>query len=366
MACKACTLLLVSFFAYTCMQWASALHIIVGKDDCIGSCVNYHKAGSDAFSAIQDAFKKVKAAGGGKVTIKQGIYIVSSNLNMYSNTELVGEGMDKTILKLRNYASPWKVGTKRSAGFIRSAFKNENKCENLYVAHLTLDGNKAKQKKDENSMYGRYGYYTEGCVNVYVESVRVQKWQGYGFDPHGWKTAPGGSLYSKNLTMVNCIANHNDWDGFTLDQTNGMFLRNNTSYNNGRHGFNVVTGSRNVYITGAVSLHNGYYYYEGSSGCGITLQNNLKYGTYGITVVNSTLAYDKKCGICTNDVYNVKINKVNVVTKRECFFFKNARSFTVTNNMCNHTKIFREVNVTKILKKNNTIGMPSFIPTLYP
>jgi hypothetical protein len=30
--------------------------------------------------------------------------------------------------------------------------------------------------------------------------------------------------------------------------------------------------------------------------------------------------------------------------------------------MCNHTKIFREINVTNILKSNNTVGFPSLIP----
>lgn len=341
-----------------------SLDIVVGKDDCIGSCINYNKAGRDAFPAIQDALNKVRAAGGGRVTIQQGVYLVNSNINMYSNTELVGEGMDKTIIRLQDFASPWKVNTTTRAGLLRSVFRNEQKCENLYVAHLTLDGNKANQNQDLNSQYGRYGYFTEGCVNVYLDSVRVENFQGYGFDPHGWKKAPGGALYGKNLTLVNCIANDNDWDGFTLDQTSGMFLRNNTAYNNGRHGFNIVTGSYDIYITDAFTLYNGYYYYKETSGCGITLQNNLQLGTNDIIIVNSTLAYDKKGGICTNDVFDVRIDNVDVVTRRECYNFANSRSFIVTNNMCNHTKIFREANVTEILKSNNTVGMPSFIPNI--
>lgn len=332
-----------------------SLEIVIGKEDCIGSCGNYIKTGTDAFEAIQFALNKIRAVGGGRVSIKQGEYLVSKNINMYSNTQLIGDGMDKTIIKLQDYALPWKVNRTTSAGLLRSVFRNENRCENLYVAHLTLNGNKQNQNTDADSQYGRYGYFTEGCTNVYLDSVRIEKFQGYGFDPHGWKKAPGGPLYGNNLTIVNSVANENDWDGFTLDQTNGMFLKNNTAYNNGRHGFNIVTGSFNVYITNAYTQYNGYYYYKGTTGCGITIQNNMLYGTNDIVILNSTLAYDSKGGICTNDVFDVKLSNVGVVSRRECFNFINSRSFIVTNNFCNHTKIFRELNVTDILKLNNEV-----------
>jgi hypothetical protein len=332
--------------------------VTVGKEDCIGSCVNYFKAGVDALPAIQEALNIVRTVGGGRVNIKQGEYIINGNIVMYSNTDLVGEGMDITTIKLKDFASPWKVGSRTRAGFLRSVYRNEQKCENLYVANLTLHGNKNNQNIDLDSQYGRYGYFSEGCTNVYLDSVRIEHFQGYGFDPHGWKKAPGGAMYGNNLTIVNCVANDNDWDGFTLDQTNGMFLKNNTAYNNGRHGFNVITGSFNVYITDAYTQYNGYYYYKGTTGCGITIQNNMLFGTNDVTVVNSTLAYDNRGGVCTNDVFDVMINNVSVVTRRECFNFANSRSFIVTNNMCNHTKLFREVNVTDILKSNNVVGFP--------
>ena len=341
-----------------------ALEIVVGKEDCLGTCANYIKASSDALPAIQDALNKVRTVGGGRVTIKQGEYVVSGNINMYSNTELVGEGMDITIIKLKDFASPWKVNTTTRAGFLRSVYRNEWKCENLYVAHLTLHGNKEKQNKDLDSQYGRYGYFTEGCTNVYLDSVRIERFQGYGFDPHGWKKAPGGAMYGRNLTIINCVANDNDWDGFTLDQTNGIFLKNNTAYNNGRHGFNIITGSFDVYIKDVYTMYNGFYYYKGTSGCGITVQNNMLYGTNDVTIFNSTFAYDNKGGVCTNDVFDVRIDNVSVVARRECFNFANSRSFIVKDTLCNHTRIFREVNVVGILKSNNIVGMPTTVPNI--
>lgn len=347
--------------------WAKssrALDVVVGKNDCIRSCANYYKTGADSFSAFQDAFNKVRTVGGGRVLVEEGEYIVSKNLNMFSNTALVGAGMDKTIIKLRDYASPWKVNKTTQSGLIRSTFRNENKCENLYVGHLTLNGNKNNQNTDLDSQYGRYGYFTEACTNVYMDSVRIEKFQGYGFDPHGWKKAPGGAMYGRNLSIVNCVANENDWDGFTLDQTTTLYMKNNTAYGNGRHGFNVITGSFDVYIIDAYTHYNGYYYYKGTPGCGIAIQNNMLYGTNDISIFNSTLAQDSKGGICTNDVFDIKINNVGVVSRRECFNFANSRSFMVTNNVCNHTAIFREVNVVDILKSNNIVGNVTF--TTFP
>jgi parallel beta-helix repeat protein len=354
----------VLLFVHVAFAPSLALDIVVGKEDCLRSCGNYHKADTDAHPAIQSALNRVRLAGGGRVSIRQGEYIVSANFEMYSNTALVGEGMDKTVIKLQDYAAPWKVNTRTRAGFLRSVFRNEQKCENLYVAHLTLNGNKEKQNQDLDSQYGRYGYFTEGCTNVYMESVRIERFQGYGFDPHGWKKAPGGAMYGRNLTLINCVANDNAWDGFTLDQTDSIFMKNNTAYNNGRHGFNIITGSFNVYVTEAYTMDNGYYYYQRTSGCGLTIQNNMLYGTNDVVIVNSVFLDDNKGGICTNDVFDVTITNVAIVSKRECFNFANSRNFTVTNNMCNHTKIFREVNVTEILKSKNTVGMPSVLPSI--
>ena len=336
-----------------------ALNIVVGQEDCIGVCSNYHKAGADAFNAIQDAFNKVRAAGGGRVTIKQGEYIVSSNLNMYSNTELVGDGMDKTIIKLQDFARPWRVNRNSRSGLLRSVYRNENKCENLYVGHLTLNGNKEYQNNDLDSHYGRYGYFSEACNNVYLDSVRIERFQGYGFDPHGWKKRPGAPIYGRNLTIVNCVANDNEWDGFTLDQTQGIFLRNNTAFNNGRHGFNIVTGSFDVQIINANSYLNGYYYYKGTSGCGIVVQNNMLFGTNNVSIINSTFVGDKRGGICTNDVYDIFVDNNGVATRRECFNFANTRNIHVNNNVCNNTRMFREINVTNIIKTNNAIGFPN-------
>lgn len=344
--------MLFSIVIFMLISSTSALDVTVGKTDCVG-CPNYYKAGTDAHSAIQAALEAVRIAGGGTVQVQTGEYILSKNFVVHSNTHLQGVGMDSTILKLKNKADPWKVGTASAAGFFRAIYKLYNKCENIRVSQLTLDGNKVNQNTDADSHYGRYGLFTEGCTNVYIDSVKIRNWQGYGFDPHGWKSAPGSPLYGKGLTIVNCVAHDNDWDGFTLDQTDGMTVQNCFAYDNGRHGFNVVTGSRNVMIDNVRTFRNGHYYYTGDTGCGMTIQNNQNYGTNSVTVKNSLFEADKKGGVCTNDVFNIVVDNNNIKTRSPCIRLIDTRDISVSNNVCNNTNIITKTNVINLNELNN-------------
>jgi parallel beta-helix repeat protein len=317
------------------LSLCKAYDITIGLGNC-PSCPNYHKViGGNAQPTLQNAANIVRSKGGGNINILAGTYILYKQVEFYSNTAVKGAGMDRTILKLKDYASPWKVGGNTNSGFFRAAYKSANKCINLSFSGFTLDGNKARQNKDANSKYGRYGIFTEGCTNVVFNGIKVRNFQGYGFDPHGWKTK---HIYGKNLKITNCIADNNDWDGFTLDQTNGITFLNNQAINNGRHGINVVTGSRNVVISGSKTTHNGYYYYTGSGGCGITIQNNQLYGTNNIVVQNSIISNDQKGGICTDDVFNIKINANKIYTPQTCIKLTKSRTITISNNYCSSTK----------------------------
>jgi hypothetical protein len=355
-----------SFFVDTSSETQDR-QVVVGLTSCNSNCENYFKAeNGKAQVAIQKALDAVynRGVGSGVVLIKTGLYVLSSQIEMYSNTHLVGEGMDKTILKLKDYAVPWVSGTRKRSGFVRSTIRYENKCENIKISHLTLDGNKNKQNTDADSQYGRYGWFTEGCTNLAADSVKIINWQGYGFDPHGWKDAPTGPLWAINLTIINSVAENNDWDGFTLDQTDGIFLDNCISNNNGRHGFNVVTGARNVLIQNSRSNNNGYYYYTGDRGCGMTVQNNGNFGTRNVVMLNNVVVGDARSGFCVNSVINVVIDKSNVNTSLSCFRLSHSRNTNVTNNVCISAsdRLFQETNMTNTYKHNNTLVKPNTQP----
>jgi Right handed beta helix region len=330
-----------------------ALDVTVGKADCVG-CSNYFKTDVDAQPVIQAACEAVRKAGGGKVQIQAGEYVLGKNFQVYSNTHFTGAGMGLTTLKLVDKAKPWKVGTSLNAGFLRAAYKSYNDCNNIKISSFTLNGNKVNQNTDADSEYGRYGLFTEGCTNVYIDTVEIMNFQGYGFDPHGWKSAPGGPLYGKNLTIANCLSHDNDWDGFTLDQTDGILVKNCFSRNNGRHGFNIVTGSHNVVIDNVRSYLNGYYYHTGSPGCGLIVQNNQAYGTNTVTVKSSLFEADKKSGVCTNDVFNIVFDKNNIKSKNPCIILEDTSDVSITNNVCNNTNIIQKKNVIDITETNNT------------
>ncbi len=332
----------------------------IGKNICTNNCENYIKVtDSDTYAVIQNTLEIIKNnKNGGKLKIKEGEYIVEKNIVLYSNVVLEGDGMNKTILKLKNLASPWKTSRFSRAGFLRAVFKNENKCENITILDLSLNGNKNNQNKDENSKYGRFGIFTEACDNIYIKNIRIHDFQGYGFDPHGWKTSPSGALWANNLTILNSHADNNDWDGFTLDQTDGIYIKDSISINNGRHGFNIVTGSKNLIAENLQSYNNGYYYYTGDGGCGIAIQNNRNYGTKNIKIFNSSFYNDKRNGLCSKDVINLQINNNDFITMNECISLSNVNNSEFINNKCNSlskNRFFNEKNTFNIIKNNNIL-----------
>jgi len=288
------------------------------------------RVGTDAYPIIQEALDEIAANGVGKIIFEAGIYSLSSYIQVSSNTTIEGAGISDTVLRLQDFASPWWIpntGNKRS-GFLRAT----SNCDNLVFRGFTLDGNKANQNTDTWSKYGRYGLFTEACHNVLVDSVEIRDFQGYGFDPHGVKVP---AQWSIGLTIVNSIASNNDWDGFTIDQSANVLLKNNTAYSNGRHGFNIVTGTYDILLENNTATDNGYYYYLAPKGCGIAVQNNLNFMTRNVLVTRNYAINNSDSGICVNDVQNITI-KDNIVMRSNnitCIKLTQVTG-TTDNNMC--------------------------------
>lgn len=295
------------------------------------------KENNDAYQVIQDSLNQLKNNGGGILRFEAGTYILSQNIEVDSNIAVIGAGLNITILKLIDNAKPWwepSIGLRKS-GFIRS-----KRTKNLYFANFTIDGNKQNQGTDELSSYGRYGLYTEAVDNVIVDGMGIINFQGYGFDPHGLKSG----VWSNGLIIINSYAGNNDWDGYTIDQSANVFMQNNIAYNNGRHGFNFVTGTYNVIMYNNLAVENGYSYYLGNPGCGVAIQNNLDFGTRNITVKNNIFQDDYDAGICVRDVSLITLEN-NIIANLDytntsthlCIELFNTTSTTLKNNTCNKT-----------------------------
>jgi hypothetical protein len=305
--------------------------------------------GSDVSHALQDALDAIAFNGIGTLKLSKGLFILGTFLSLSSYTNLIGQGMHDTVLKLIDNSEPFIQGTKKFSGVVH-AYNSDN----IIVANLTIDGNKVNQLKDELHSYGKYGFYIQACVNITTDGVRVTNFQAYGFDPHGWKNA---QLWGQSLNILNCLSDNNDWDGYALDQTDYINVVNSTAMNNGRHGFNVVTGSKYVWIKNCTAENNGFYYPSNptAGGCGVIIQNGMNFGTGYAIVEDVYVRNSTRGGLCANDVFQIEFRNNTVNNASICMNFVNLRESSVHDNLCSYTNSFiLQDNVQTTNLANNT------------
>ena len=276
---------------------------------------------------IQYALNLVSSKGGGTVWLSDGLFILSKNVVINSNNITIrGTNREKTILRLKNGASKFV-----NAGLIRSINTRD-----IAIRDMTLDGNRANQSTSTDTNYGRYGIFTEVCNNTLFDNLKVINWYGYGIDPHG-----EGGVYKPgyNCKVTNCWVENNGYDGITIDKTDGTLVAGNTIVNNGRHGINVVTGSKNTNVISNILINNGWNYLGAKGvGCGVMYQNNQGFDTrYGL-VSSNFLRNSSRAALCLTDVENIKISTNTIDNTPLCMRVKlinNANNITIDgDNSC--------------------------------
>ena len=322
---------------------------------------------------------------GGVVKLYPGVYSMKKNIVQYSNIVLEGEGMDHTILKLEDnagsfYVSDWQQCKGGKSGLIRATKPSKN----MILRGLTLDGNRHNQHlthpcpdgKHDAYTYGKFGYFVEAVTDMLVEYVKVKSFFGYGFDPHGIGET---FQFTERLTITHCVAEDNGWDGFTLDKLKNSVFTHNLAQHNGRHGINIVTGTRRLIVSHNQVIGNGNFYVpefekdlgcgieitkeDYGDGCGIKVQNNQGYRTSEITITNNFIEASDKEGICLNNVHSVIVSNNQVFKSYKCISmtdqYRNGQGVTetiITNNICDnsggvkiaglsHDNIFRDNNI---------------------
>ncbi|AYV78550.1 MAG: hypothetical protein Edafosvirus17_26 [Edafosvirus sp.] len=282
---------------------------------------------NNATEILQLALNTIELNGGGILNILNGTYLLQGNIEIGNNTHLRGDDTATTILKLVDFANTFTF-----AGFLRAGAKHD-----IIISHVTIDGN---QNYQNNDTYGQYGIFTEGCTSIWFDHVRVTQMAHYGYDPHGDK---GNMIWGNKLTITNCTADHNGLDGFALDQTYNIIIIGSSAINNARHGFNIITGSRNVILQNNVAINNGYDYQPATSGgCGITIQNDYNFNTSDVQIISNTLINNKRAGICLNDVYKIIIANNTIEDSCTCIQVFYGYYVHIDNNFCN-TKLFVSV-----------------------
>lgn len=262
---------------------------------------------------------------GGTVTLSDGDFNIGMNIALASNVVLRGQSKETTRVRVIDNGPLWKF-----AGMLRGY-----DLSNILVRDLTLDGNRQNQPNNQTHNYGKYGFYCEVCNNVVFDNVIAKNHWGYGIDPHG---APGEAMYSDGFIIRNSIVEQNGWDGITIDKTLNTFIQNNIVQNNGRHGINIVTGSINTVIEYNVVYNNGWFYYTGSSGCGIMMQNNELFGTSNVNVTTNNVQLSKNSGICVNDVDYTRMIANTINGTSSCMRFTSSDFAYIESNVCSSAK----------------------------
>lgn len=277
------------------------------------------------YSGILDSVAKQLANdGGGTVQLQKGVYMISRQFVLPSFVCVRGAGMNRTVLRM----------VANSAPFAKSGVIRIERARRVSLFNFTVDGNRdAQRNATEEERYGRYGFYSTETSHVWLDGIKVMNNLKYGFDPHGKQ-----DIWGKYLVIDNCCAENNGLDGFTLDQTLHISLLNSVAIGNGRHGVNVVTGSRNVVIKNNNFVNNG----EASKvGCGIVLQNNKELSTSYATISYNQVRNSPRAGICLDDVHNVNISHVTIhidtYPRTVCIFLARVKKVSISNTTCNVT-----------------------------
>ncbi len=200
--------------------------------------------------AIQAALDAARDAGGGQVYIPEGTYIITGTgnasdgaLRVYSNTELYGDGMGETNLKLED---GWSA---KITGLIRTPVNQVT--HDVVIRDLTLDGNRDNTTADvDGIMTGVLPGSPKQDDTILIERVEIHDVSRIAFNPHEQTT---------NLVIRDSVAHHNSWDGFIADFSSNAIYENNVAFANDRHGFNVVTHSHDVVLRNNIAYDNAEY-----------------------------------------------------------------------------------------------------------
>lgn len=256
-------------------------------------------------AAIQSALDAVAGHAGGRVTLSAGTFTLAGPadpangcLRIGSQTTLEGAGMGQTILKLAD-------GSGTTTGIVRTDSGRTlpdgsiKTTSDVVVRELSIDGNKAHTTGNVDGFYcGPKPDSASADTNIALTHVEILNVSRYGFDPHE---------QTIGLSITDSIAHDNGVDGFTIDFSSNVTLSGNVAYGNGRHGYNIVTGSHHVVMTGNDAWGNG--------GSGIAVQtgdNEARAFNHDIAISGGSLHDNGRLGIEVKQTMNVTIDHVAI------------------------------------------------------
>jgi parallel beta-helix repeat protein len=230
---------------------------------------------------INLAIRAADSASNWTVLLRPGTYHVQRCVSVISNVTLRGSG-PSTVIRLVDVAPSMLT----RAGIIRAKDDSRTgvgqRVQHVTIEDFVVDGNRDHQAPGSDEK--KFGFYAEGDFITFRRLV-AKNCAGYGFDPH----AHSDSIASTNVLIEDCEAYGNLVDGFAIDMLSESTIRRSYAHDNGRHGFNLVTGTRSVTLTDCRALRNG--------ATGLVAQN----GTHDVLIQACEVADNALQGIYLRD-----------------------------------------------------------------
>ena len=184
-----------------------------------------------------------------------------------NNSVLAGCGIGVTTIQL----APGSAGV---TGVVRTPSGVQN--SKITFQDFTIDGNKANQTGSPTII----GFYcgvtpdsTQTDTDIACLHVEAMNCTDYGFDPQERST---------RTLFIGCVSHDNLVDGFTFGANYDGTIVGCVSYNNGGHGFNLVTASNRMHLSSNEAYGNtgnGFTLQQGAKNC--VLAGNLSYSNSG-------------------------------------------------------------------------------------
>jgi polygalacturonase len=195
---------------------------VVAEDQC-GLEIRSGAAGTEDDTVIQVALDSLK--NGGRLLIRAGTYNISNMLLIrYSNIEVTGAGMDKTIL-----FNKCKTAQPLGGGVIRNEVHNvlhsrdDLKLTGIVVRHLTIDGN-------QNEIPKSNGAELSNVDDSGFEYVKVKNSMG-GLYVTSWErgSRKGHNEYAGLKFIRNCVADNCTAEGFCVPRSVNVKITGNVA-----------------------------------------------------------------------------------------------------------------------------------------
>ena len=283
------------------------LTVTYGYKDYQTKSISFHETdlASTQTTIIQEALDAVAGHTGGFVKLSTGTFTITGTgkpadgaLRIGGDTVLMGAGIGETALALAT-GSTGVTGIVRTDSGSTNADGSVKTTANVRIESLTIDGNSGGTTGDVDGFY--CGPKPNSAVydsNILLDRVEIMNVSRYGFDPHE---------QTIGLTITNCVSHHNGIDGFTIDNASQVTLYNNDAYANGRHGFNVVTGSTGVQFQDNDAWNNGQ--------SGIVVQtgdNEIRAFTSDVSILGGHVYDNGRAGIEARQTVGVSISNVSI------------------------------------------------------